>query len=153
MERKAMTIVAALAMGLTGEAKVGNSAYASGATGGGEQTTGGGELVRIYVMGDQLTKWCRGYKRLIAGGKKAANAQLVYDAAMCQGAVEMASDVDQINGNNKPGLPAHCEPKETNGGDMVKVVANYLEAHPEKRTFAGYTLVRMALAEAWPCKN
>ena len=145
-----------VAMALAGEANAGNSAYASAEqpTGDGEQTTGGGELVRIFVMGDQLTKWCRAYQRLVAGGKKAASLQLVYDAAMCQGEVEMASDADQINGNNKDrGLPTHCEPKETNGGDMVMVAAKYLEAHPEKRTLAGYALIRMAWAEAWPCKN
>jgi Rap1a immunity proteins len=153
---KVLRLVACvIAMALAGEANAGNIAYASGeqATGSGERTTGGTGLVRIFVMGDQLTKWCRAYKRLIAGGRKTANPQLAYDAAMCQGAVEMASDTDQINGNNKPGLPAHCEPTDTNGNDMIGVVANYLDAHPEKRTLAGYTLVRMALAEAWPCKN
>lgn len=37
--------------------------------------------------------------------------------------------------------------------NVTEVVADYADAHPEKRETSGYLLLRMATAEAWPCRK
>ena len=49
--------------------------------------------------------------------------------------------------------PRICLPPDTTAKIVTKAVANYAIAHPEKQEISGYFLVRMAIAETWPCQQ
>jgi hypothetical protein len=49
-------------------------------------------------------------------------------------------------------LGSYCKPGPVTVGQAIRIVVNYLEAHPEQLHESPRTLVNGALADAFPCK-
>jgi hypothetical protein len=45
-----------------------------------------------------------------------------------------------------------CIPNGVTGGQMIAIIRNYLQAHPENRHWPAASLVWNALIEKYPCK-
>jgi len=50
-------------------------------------------------------------------------------------------------------IPSFCVPKSITAQQIFDIVFEYLKNHPEKRNFAAYFLINIALTKAWPCKK
>lgn len=79
--------------------------------------------------------------------------QQTYEAGICQGFVGGAMDAISVEGLQKSNLalPRLCLPFDIDQHSATEIFAKYLNAHPEQRHIAAYTLVRRALSEAFPC--
>jgi hypothetical protein len=111
-------------------------------------------MVYIQMGGEGLTKVCRSYMEITRMNWKGVSGQTALEAGLCEGAVEMVYDsIVMTKHIMQPteDFPASCVPGETTHNALAEVVANYLEAHPEQRSQVGYTLIRRAFAEGWPC--
>ncbi len=50
--------------------------------------------------------------------------------------------------------PTYCLPKSgVKDGQVIRILAKYLEDHPSKLHLSGRVLLLLALEEAFPCKN
>jgi hypothetical protein len=79
--------------------------------------------------------------------------QQAYDTGHCQGFVVGAIDaigLEQLTDYTR--FSRVCLPSRLDQKDATEIFAVYLERHPEQRYLSGYMLVRMALAESFPCK-
>jgi hypothetical protein len=45
-----------------------------------------------------------------------------------------------------------CTPKHATAGQAIDIIVNYLRNHPEDRHLAAYSLAKLALMAAFPCK-
>jgi hypothetical protein len=52
----------------------------------------------------------------------------------------------------KDGSPVYCVPNGVTLGQMVKVVVNYLEKHPENLHLNAEDEILSAIRSAWPCR-
>ena len=68
--------------------------------------------------------------------------------SLCGGYIEaIANAYDPINAYTA------CEPQSMPIGQAVDVVKRYLATHPEQRYKPAWSLVMVALAEAFPCRR
>jgi hypothetical protein len=112
------------------------------------------ESIGVYTSGSSLTDSCRTYMKMKRNGG-VANAQDAYDSGFCKGMVYAVLDANAVHFDDIKTtdlFPRICITAGVNANDATEVVANYLDAHPEKRSLAAYYLVRQALATAWPCR-
>jgi hypothetical protein len=108
------------------------------------------DRLAIYVTGETLTHACRGFLLRI----QRKDAQQAYDAALCYGFTVGVMDVisvEDLADSPELGTWRVCLPSGLNGNTAAEIVGKFAETHPELRTQAGYSLVRSALAGAFPC--
>lgn len=115
----------------------------------------GAASVPLYVAGTDLTNQCRAFLQVRRSGN-AQSSQQAWDAAQCYGYVTGIIDHFQVM-EALDALPVDtgdrfCIADSVSALDATEVVANYLDANPEKRSLGGYFLVRAALSQKYPCK-
>jgi Rap1a immunity proteins len=79
--------------------------------------------------------------------------QQAYESGFCQGVVVGALDaigLEQVTDDTR--FVRLCFPPHLDQKDATEIVATYLQTHPELRHLAAYALVRMAIAQSFPCK-
>lgn len=109
-------------------------------------------MVDIYMTGETLTSECRSFLSIMKQGGM-GTVQQTFESGYCRGYVYGILDV--INYENlsvSPVLGRLCLPPGLNANTATEIVAQYVDTHPEQRTNAGYWLVRVALANAFPCQ-
>jgi len=76
------------------------------------------------------------------------------DVAECYAYIHGFWDALQLSKNFNPTLLKEvCFPSEVTLGQQVRVVAKFLEDHPEKLHLHRAFLVGMAFADAFPCED
>jgi hypothetical protein len=75
----------------------------------------------------------------------------VFDRAICDGYVAAISEA--MGPPNGVYDFRACFPERSTRGQLVDVVKQYLDRHPEQRHLPAVTLVANALATAFPCKQ
>lgn len=111
-------------------------------------------MVTVYLTGEQLTSLCRAYLLKIRQNDR-VNAQEASDSGLCYGYVAGVLEATSMEGTDisPSGLPRLCMPQDhLYTGTVTEIVARYVDGHPERRGASGYTLVREALAAAYPCR-
>jgi Ssp1 endopeptidase immunity protein Rap1a len=113
--------------------------------------------VSAYFTGIKLSGFCKAYLRTSQSGRIFGSD--TYGTAMCHGYVVGALDTIMFsealeNRDNTQSNVAHqfCMPGNTDQVAAVEIVAQYIAAHPEEWSGAGYLLVRNALVKKFPCK-
>jgi len=76
-----------------------------------------------------------------------------YCSGYCYGFIFGVVSTSLLNRTKFNTSPDFCISKEVTMGQFVRVVAKYLENHPEGLHHPGATLVLKALKEAFPCKE
>jgi hypothetical protein len=105
-----------------------------------------------FESGATLNKTCGSFLITQRQGGR-GTPQQAYDSGFCQGFVVGALDaigLEQLTDDTR--FARLCFPPRLDQKDAAEIVAIYLERHPEQRHQAAYTLVRMALAQSFPCK-
>jgi hypothetical protein len=105
-----------------------------------------------FESGATLNKTCGSFLITQRQGGR-GTPQQAYDTGFCQGFVAGAVDaigLGQLTDDTR--FARVCFPPSLDQKDATEIVAKYLERYPEQRHLAGYTLVRMALAQSFPCK-
>src|SRR5262245_4073835 len=90
----------------------------------------------------------RGCKALVEG--QTANTQLFALGNFCAGVVVGIASIGQQL--SVPELQS-CAPATSDARQLVRVVVNYIEAHPERGREDFKQLTLEALHGAWPCKS
>jgi hypothetical protein len=67
---------------------------------------------------------------------------------LCAGFI--AGVVDMASSPSTGGVRI-CAPPKVTIGQYTDIVANFLDAHPEVRHYTGASIVRIAIAQAFPC--
>jgi hypothetical protein len=109
-----------------------------------------GQSAAVYEDGVALTSTCRSFLAIFRQGQRGSGQQ-GYEAGICQGFVTGVLDalsVEQVVTSIGPEL---CLPGGVDKTVATEIVAKYLEANPTQRNIAAYTLVRRAIAAAYPC--
>jgi hypothetical protein len=107
---------------------------------------------RVFESGTSLNKLCAEF---LASRRQGGHITLQhgYEAGICQGFVIGALDAISVEqSSNDPRFARLCLPPHFDKVDVTEIVANYVERRPEERHIAAYTLVRRAMAQAYPCK-
>lgn len=107
-----------------------------------------------YTNGEFLTSRCLAYKLVRSNGGQGTADQLS-DSEYCRAYVVGVVDAISVEAMRLPSASVVpiCVPRQTVSTTLADVVANYLQAHPEKRYLNGPALVWMAVDEAWPCRK
>jgi hypothetical protein len=84
--------------------------------------------------------------------KKDVNRNDANDGLECLQYVSGFLDGYSVASTVEKGKPFICFPKDSNTGQMVRVVAKWLRDHPEKLNLAASDCVFEALGEAYMCK-
>ena len=110
--------------------------------------------LEIYMSGDVLASICHSYM-LVRGNEERGTTQEQGERFECYGFVVGSLDAitHEEAQTSRSATPRICLPPGTNAKTVTEVVANYTDTHPEKRQTSGYVLLRMAIAEAWPCQE
>lgn len=95
----------------------------------------------IY-SGKALMELVPGYNRV--SGQGSAGATDYMAAAELKSYVAGVFDATQ-------GLAIYCSPQNTSEGQVSKVVALYLDSHPEQLSLPASDIILQALKEAFPC--
>jgi hypothetical protein len=74
------------------------------------------------------------------------NDRIPQQKAFCVGTVSGYSDMLNLTGET-------CADKQVTQGQVSDVVVKFLGLHPELRHLSAASLARVALREAFPCKN
>ncbi|WP_366932471.1 Rap1a/Tai family immunity protein [Mesorhizobium sp.] len=113
------------------------------------------ETVGVYMPGNVLNAQCRAFLEVRRSGNKVETAQVAWNASQCYGYVMGILDhfnvANATAGHQQDQLGSFCIPEGADSKDVTEVVARFLDEHPEKRSIAGYYLVRQALTEKYPC--
>jgi hypothetical protein len=107
---------------------------------------------RVFESGTSLNKLCLEF---LASRHQGGHVLLQqgYEAGLCQGFVIGVLDAISIDqSDNDPRFARLCLPPRLDKFDVTEIVSSYLERRPEERHIAAYTLVRRAMAQAYPCK-
>lgn len=110
------------------------------------------DMVSFYMNGEDLTSNCR---KFVLRQNKNMTVQDLQGSGMCYGFVEGVLDAisfDALSISPVPGINRLCIPPGLNANTAAEIVGKFGDAHPELRTLAGYPLVRLALANAFPCR-
>ncbi len=113
----------------------------------------GDGLVAIYLTGETLTTRCRSFLTLVRNQNRGAS-QVVYDAALCRGFVTGVLDAiafEEIAGRREH-VAAFCVPRGVEGDVVTEIVANFGDRNPAKRSGSAYAMVRLAMADVYPCR-
>ena len=109
-------------------------------------------MVLVYFSGERLTSFCRAQLLRIRQDNR-VTADEASNSSLCYGYV--AGVLDVISADDAAVSPAGaervCTPRDIHLETAVEIVAKYVDGHPERRLASGYTLVREALAAAFPC--
>jgi len=107
----------------------------------------------VFESGDALNRLCQSFLA-VARNDRRGSIQQTYEAGICQGYVGGALDAVSVEKLQKSNLdlPRVCVPNGVDQHTAAEIFAKFLDAHPEQRHVTGYTLVRRALAEAYPCQ-
>ena len=109
---------------------------------------------QIYMSGDVLRSICQSYMQVQKNDNK-GTTQEQGERFECYGFVVGSLDAitHEEAQTSRSATPRICLPPGTNAKTVTEVVATYTDTHPEKRQTSGYLLLRMAIAEAWPCQE
>lgn len=110
----------------------------------------------VFINGENVTTQCRAWKKLTELRNQTTDLQLAFDAGRCISYVEMIYDADAFQRDHNLHsvyIPKFCVPPTTRSSALAEAVANFADAHPEKRTLAGYVFIQQALASFWPCAD
>ncbi len=100
--------------------------------------------IDVYVLGNELLKFCKGTGAGEAG----------YDVAShntCAGYLAGIADAEEAWWKHK--AKAFCIPKGTRTGQHRQVFLHYMDQHPEDWHAAAASLAINAFIGAWPCAH
>jgi Rap1a immunity proteins len=107
--------------------------------------------------GNDLLSKCR--KGITKGSVDASmTADERWDAMYCMGYIGGVVDADKVwqlqpsKTLEQPDVPHYCFPKDTQMGQIHRVVLKYLEDNPQKLYLGAAALIRLALHDAFPCQ-
>ena len=110
--------------------------------------------VNIYMGGQMLTRYCQAFLDLRKRDGRVVDSQQGIDAGTCLGFVEGAHDAESMKmGSTTQNGSQICMPANVDANKLAEVVAIFLEQNPALRNLAGYTLVMLAFANSYPCKQ
>ena len=103
------------------------------------------EQAVVFESGNDLRGYCSKYTDSFPTTPPDA-----WRSGLCSSYVVAISDVMTRNAVNN--LRA-CIPRGNTQDQIVKIAIKHLREHPEKLNFSAYSLVAVALSEAFPCKK
>lgn len=99
----------------------------------------------VFTSGNQLRDYCSKYT-----DSAPTTPPDAWRSGLCSSYVVAISDV--MDKNAVDNLRA-CIPRGNTQGQIVKIAIKHLREHPEQLHSSAYSLVAVALSEAFPCKK
>jgi Rap1a immunity proteins len=117
------------------------------------QTSPKDDEIGIYTTGEMLTSHCRAFLQVVRPNRRTGSVKEGNEARLCYRFVTDVLYTISREGMSESRIAAAriCLPNNLDANTAAEIVGRFADLHPEFRTESGYSLVRKALADAFPC--